>query len=129
MKITVIGTGYVGLVSGACHSDIGIEVTCVDIDQKKIDCLKNGFLPIYEPGLEEIINLTGIALKVVYQPLPVNDPMQRQPDISKAKSMLDWEPKVMRAEGLEKTYAWFQQLPEDRLNRKEHRTFYNYISK
>jgi UDPglucose 6-dehydrogenase len=55
MKITVVGTGYVGLVTGACLSDVGIEVTCVDIDTKKIEGLKNGFMPIYEPGLKEIV--------------------------------------------------------------------------
>ena len=60
MKITVIGTGYVGLVTGACLSDVGIEVTCVDIDQKKIDGLKNGILPIYEPGLKEIVGRNHI---------------------------------------------------------------------
>jgi UDPglucose 6-dehydrogenase len=55
MKITVIGTGYLGLVTGACLSDAGIDVTCVDIDQNKIDGLKNCILPIYKPGLEEIV--------------------------------------------------------------------------
>lgn len=78
---------------------------------------------------EEIINLTGTAQKVVYKPLPVNDPMQRQPDISKAKSILDWEPKVMRAEGLERTYTWFKSLPDERLYRKEHRDFVKFSRK
>jgi dTDP-glucose 4,6-dehydratase len=75
---------------------------------------------------EEIIELTGTDQKVIYKELPVNDPMQRQPDIGKAKSLLDWEPKVMRAEGLEKTYAWFKSLPDERIYRKEHRDFKAY---
>lgn len=75
---------------------------------------------------EEVIRLTGTTQKVVYKELPVNDPMQRQPDISKAKELLDWEPKVMRDEGLERTYEWFKSLPEERLYRKEHRDFADY---
>jgi UDPglucose 6-dehydrogenase len=55
MKITMIGAGYVGLVSGACFADFGHEVICVDLDQKKIDALLNGVMPIYEPGLAELV--------------------------------------------------------------------------
>jgi dTDP-glucose 4,6-dehydratase len=60
---------------------------------------------------EEVLKLTGSTVKIVYKELPVDDPKQRQPDITKAKTILGWEPKVDRAEGLKKTYDYFKALP------------------
>jgi len=76
---------------------------------------------------KEIIELTGTKQKIVFKPLPVNDPLQRQPDITRAKEILQWEPKVSRSEGLKKTYDYFKSLPLAALNKKEHQSFENYI--
>ena len=64
---------------------------------------------------EEIIKLTGTTQKIVYKPLPADDPKQRKPDITKAKEILGWEPKVSRAEGLKITYDYFKSLPQEEL--------------
>jgi dTDP-glucose 4,6-dehydratase len=72
---------------------------------------------------QEIIELTGTDQKVVYQPLPQDDPMQRQPDISRARDILGWEPKVGRKEGMKLTYEYFKQLSPEDLKKSEHKDF------
>ena len=67
---------------------------------------------------EEILILTGNKVKIVYKPLPVDDPKQRQPDITKAKTILGWEPKISRTEGLKITYEYFKSLPPEELNKQ-----------
>jgi dTDP-glucose 4,6-dehydratase len=76
---------------------------------------------------EEIIKLTGTKQKIVYQPLPKDDPKQRQPDITKAKQVLNWEPKVSRAEGLKITYDYFKSLPTEVLYHRDHKNFEGFI--
>ena len=78
---------------------------------------------------EEIIKLTGTDQKVVYKPLPINDPTQRQPDITLAKEILGWEPKVSRQEGLKITYDYFKSLPKEVLYQREHNSFEEYIKR
>jgi dTDP-glucose 4,6-dehydratase len=76
---------------------------------------------------EEIIKLTGTDQKVIYKDLPKDDPKQRQPDITIARELLGWEPKVSRSEGLRITYEYFKNLPQEELYKKEHKNFDNYI--
>lgn len=66
MKISIIGTGYVGLVTGACLSDCGMDVTCMDMDEEKIANLREGILPIHEPGLQEIVERNYQAARLKF---------------------------------------------------------------
>jgi len=76
---------------------------------------------------EEIIKLTGTSQKVIYKDLPVDDPKQRQPDITKARALLGWEPKVGRAEGLKLTYDYFKSLTQEELYQSDHIDFEKFI--
>jgi dTDP-glucose 4,6-dehydratase len=76
---------------------------------------------------QEIIALTGTDQKIVYHPLPENDPLQRQPDISKAKNLLGWTPKIDRKTGMKLTYDYFKSLSKEALEKEHHKDFSNYI--
>ncbi len=78
---------------------------------------------------QEIIKLTGTRQKIVYKPLPQDDPMQRQPDISRAKKILGWEPQVSRKDGMRATYEYFKSLSKEELEKKEHRDFTKHNNK
>ena len=125
--ITIFGDGsqtrafcYVDdLVEGIyrlLHSDYTLPVNIGNPDEISI-----------KDFAEEIIKLTGTNQKVVYHDLPVDDPKQRQPDISKAKEILNWQPTVYRSEGLKITYEYFKSLSAEELTKKEHNDFEKYI--
>lgn len=78
---------------------------------------------------EEIIKLTGTTQKIIYKELPIDDPLQRQPDISLAKKLLGWEPQVGREEGMKITYDYFKNFTKEELNKSDHKDFSSYINK
>ncbi len=78
---------------------------------------------------EEIIKLTETKQKITFKDLPVNDPKQRKPDISKANNILDWEPQFSREKGLKITFDYFKSLSKEELNKKEHNDFEKYITR
>ena len=78
---------------------------------------------------QEIIKLTDSRQKIIFEPLPQDDPMQRQPDITLAKDLLGWFPKVDREEGMKKTFDYFKGLSEEELYRSEHKDFSSHIKR
>lgn len=77
---------------------------------------------------QEIIKLTGAPQKIVFKPLPINDPLQRQPDITRAREILGWEPKISREIGMKLTYDYFKSLTKEALSKEEHKDFSKFIN-
>jgi dTDP-glucose 4,6-dehydratase len=77
---------------------------------------------------QEIIKLTGAPQKIVFKPLPINDPLQRQPDITRAREILGWEPKISREIGMKLTYDYFKSLSKESLFKEEHKDFSKFIN-
>ncbi|PHR45442.1 MAG: NAD-dependent dehydratase [Fluviicola sp.] len=125
--ITVFGDG--SQTRSFCYVDDLIEgiVRLLHSDYEKPVNIGNPDEISIQDFAEEIIKLTGTDQKVVYKDLPQNDPKQRQPNIDKARSILNWEPKISRSDGLKLTYQYFKNLPEDELYKKDHYNFEKFI--
>ncbi len=78
---------------------------------------------------EEIIKLTDSEQKIIYEPLPEDDPLRRQPDITRAKEILGWEPKVSRSQGMKISYDYFKSLSQEELFKSEHKDFTKHIKR
>ena len=78
---------------------------------------------------EEVIELTETTQKLIFKPLPTDDPLQRQPDITKAKEILGWEPKISRSEGMRRTFEYFKSLSPGELLKNEHKDFSKHNKK
>lgn len=109
------------LVEGICQLLLSAEVQPVNLGNPDEISIRD--------FAEEIIKLTGTDQKVIYEDLPKDDPKQRQPDITKAKAVLNWSPDVPRSEGLKLTYDYFKSLTEEELFQTDHHKFDQYIKR
>ena len=96
MRIAIIGAGYVGLVSGACLADFGYEVVCVDTDEHKIAALRAGRVPIYEPGLSELVLANQAARSSVLHDKPQGGGARRQGDLHRRRNAVAGRGRIRR---------------------------------